>query len=195
MKAFVFSVNPQPVRMEAGQYGTMEIGACPKGEPYAVLVVQDRVITKDLGDDRIEKVSILGSEIADDLVQRYRQNGIFWSQLEKPTKGDLATAGELYAEACRQAVSEADSIWDRTHDRGKIAVRARNAAEHLGLSRKWNEDGALSNTKRCPFCAESIMADARKCKECGEWLDGTKGTTALPGVTVTKSVSEGAAAR
>jgi hypothetical protein len=26
-------------------------------------------------------------------------------------------------------------------------------------------------TKRCPYCAEVILADAVKCKHCGEWLD------------------------
>ena len=26
-------------------------------------------------------------------------------------------------------------------------------------------------TKKCPFCAEEILADAVKCKHCGEWLD------------------------
>lgn len=25
-------------------------------------------------------------------------------------------------------------------------------------------------TKRCPACAELILAEARKCKHCGEWL-------------------------
>jgi len=24
---------------------------------------------------------------------------------------------------------------------------------------------------KCPFCAEKIQADAKKCKHCGEWLD------------------------
>jgi serine/threonine protein kinase len=27
-------------------------------------------------------------------------------------------------------------------------------------------------TKRCPYCSEEILAAARKCKHCGEWLDG-----------------------
>ncbi len=27
---------------------------------------------------------------------------------------------------------------------------------------------------RCPFCAEEILAAARKCKHCGEFLDGTQ---------------------
>ena len=195
MKAFVFSVNPQPVRMEAGQYGILDIGACQKGEPYAVLPIGDRVILKDMGDDRHERVVIPGEELAEDLVQRYRPNGVFWSASEKPDKAALQDAAALYSEACRQSVAEADSIWDRTHDRGKISIRSRNAAEHLGLTRKWNDDGSLSNMKRCPYCAESIMADARKCKECNEWLDGRAPSVPPSKPDISLKTADGVSAR
>lgn len=29
----------------------------------------------------------------------------------------------------------------------------------------------MSDTKKCPFCAEEIKADAKKCRYCGEWLE------------------------
>lgn len=29
----------------------------------------------------------------------------------------------------------------------------------------------MEEKKRCPYCGEEILAIARKCKHCGEWLD------------------------
>ena len=30
----------------------------------------------------------------------------------------------------------------------------------------------MIGTKKCPWCAEEILVDAKKCKHCGEFLDG-----------------------
>jgi uncharacterized membrane protein YvbJ len=29
----------------------------------------------------------------------------------------------------------------------------------------------MPETKKCPYCSEEILADAKKCKHCGEFLD------------------------
>lgn len=44
---------------------------------------------------------------------------------------------------------------------------------------------ATDSAIRCPFCSEQILASAKKCKHCGEFLDkraGTRATTTTPRV-------------
>ena len=35
----------------------------------------------------------------------------------------------------------------------------------------------MEEVKKCPFCGEEILVTAKKCKHCGEWLEGKQGAT------------------
>ena len=46
---------------------------------------------------------------------------------------------------------------------------------------------------KCPFCAEEILADAKKCKHCGEWLESPSVRVEYPekGSVDARAVSKG----
>jgi len=48
----------------------------------------------------------------------------------------------------------------------------------------FSADAAGCNTKQCPFCAETILIEAVKCKHCGEFLNAQGAAmTILPSAT------------
>lgn len=48
---------------------------------------------------------------------------------------------------------------------------------------------AAPATKPCPFCAEPIQAAAKKCRHCGEMIDGKKGATAPVAVRQSSTIT------
>ena len=44
----------------------------------------------------------------------------------------------------------------------------------------------MEETKNCPYCGEEILAGAKKCKHCGEWLDEHSEGTSLETEAVVK---------
>lgn len=47
-----------------------------------------------------------------------------------------------------------------------------------------------NDRKKCPACAEEILADARKCKHCGEWLYQKKREASSSARAVSKGVKD-----
>ena len=51
----------------------------------------------------------------------------------------------------------------------------------ISVTRRSGETLAAA-MKRCPFCCGDIPTEARKCRECGEWVVGTSGGFAAAGL-------------
>ena len=43
----------------------------------------------------------------------------------------------------------------------------------------------MEKTKKCPYCGEEILAIAKKCKHCSEWLDETEILSEAPNLKET----------
>jgi hypothetical protein len=83
------------------------------------------------------------------------------------------TPEDLLKEA--QALTEQ---FKTTHDQSLVPrIQAlRQAAHERQTSIPTNGQDPRAKTKACPYCGESILAVARKCKHCGSMLDGSEDT-------------------
>src|SRR5579862_9471138 len=73
-------------------HGVYHIPACPKGTPYALLLLTSRGDVIDLGDNRRFPFVITAREIADDLLQDLQDHGIFVCLGARPSDDELECA-------------------------------------------------------------------------------------------------------
>jgi len=48
----------------------------------------------------------------------------------------------------------------------------------------------MGETTNCPFCGEEILAVAKRCKHCGEWLDGSENGIRVDNVVKTERTAK-----
>lgn len=169
-KATIFSVNPSDIQISAGQFGTMVLSGAGN-KLFGATKIEGRTLLKDLGDDNFQPFEIKALEIAKDIVSRYDSDGFFLTDDDNdPAPGRIAEERKKFREVCVVHARHADAIWDRTHNRELIDERARRAARYLNLNPAW-ADAKAEETKECPWCAETIKARAKFCKECKREID------------------------
>jgi len=153
-------------------HGVYHIPACPKGEPYALLLISARSDAIDLGDNRRFPFVITAREIAEDLLQELRDHGIFVCAGARPSEAELATARARRDAFYHQLVADGDTMWARGHSFREISDLHRRAAIALGIEREWAYVPA--RMVECPACGEKVKPNVAVCRHCRAILDAEK---------------------
>jgi hypothetical protein len=153
-------------------HGVYHIPACPKGQPYALLLLTSRSDAIDLGDNRRFPFVITAREIADDLLQDLHDHGIFVCAGLRPTAEELASAAARRDAFYQRLVTDADVMWARGHSFREISDLHRRAAIALGMEREWAY--VSMRMVDCPACGEKVKPGVAVCRHCRAILDAPK---------------------
>ena len=153
-------------------HGVYHIPACPKGEPYSLLLITSRADAIDLGDNRRFPFTTSAREIAEDLLQDLRDHGIFVCAGARPTNVELIAIRERRDSYYLQLIGEGDTMWARGHSFREISDLHRRAAISLGIEREWAY--VPTKTAECPACGEKVRPGVAVCKHCHAILDPEK---------------------
>jgi hypothetical protein len=150
-------------------HGVYHIPACPKGTPYALLLLSSRGDVIDLGDNRRFPFVITAREIANDLLQDLHDHGIFVCAGPRPSDEELATATTRRDDYYHRLVADGDTMWARGHSYREISDLHRRAAISLGIEREWAY--VPMKMSECPACGEKVKTGVAVCKHCRAILD------------------------
>lgn len=176
---YIFSVNPDSIMINSGQFGNMTANGAGK-QLFGKTRIEGRTLLKDLGDDNYQPFVVTARSIAEDIVERYAEDGLFLTDDNgDPAPQKIAEERSRFRERCHVECRHADSLWSRTHNRELIGERARRAARFLNLTPEW-ADPIAEEMKECPYCAERIKARAKFCKECKRELEPLEAETKQP---------------
>jgi hypothetical protein len=112
-------------------HGIYHIPACPKSEPFALLLITSRGDAIDLGDNRRFPFTISAREIAEDLLQDLHDHGIFVCGGARPTAEELAAATARRDAYYHRLIAEGDTLWARGHSFREISDLHRRATSKL----------------------------------------------------------------
>lgn len=199
---YVFSVNPQAIKMEQGSMGAWTIKACEPGKDVSEpLSVKDIIVSYyDDGMGRMTPSYQDGIRFAEELVNGGPQ-GV--SGCEPHTKNNMWRGVFLWKEAlpdfesqdeqemarCARFVQEVQAAKGRygqyldslIAQADSLYAEGPNSYKYIGPVHR--EACAIRKQKRnwfmkpvdqaeCPNCMAAIDPRAKKCLTCGEWVDG-----------------------
>ncbi|MHB8734381.1 MAG: hypothetical protein ACYC6M_03665 [Terriglobales bacterium] len=169
------------LRVYLGDLGTVEVPACPPGEPFVTAEIRNyRISMRDMGDGGFAPVSVLPIELAQEVLREYAETGgVFWYRGGGPPPEDsLATARERQLLWYRREYQKAVDAWSRYHqhkfitDRQRDAARALHAVGEIAALPEWvTVTREQSTVASCPACGEDVKRAARLCRHCGFALD------------------------
>jgi hypothetical protein len=153
-------------------HGVYHIPACPKDQPYALVLLTSRGDVIDLGDNRRFPFLITAREIADDLLQDLQDHGIFVCSGPRPSEQELAAATARRDAYYHRLVGEGDTMWARGHSYREISDLHRRAAIAMSIEREWAY--VPMKMSECPACGEKVKTGVAVCKHCHAILDADK---------------------
>lgn len=169
--AYIASISDQDWYVSR-THGVYHIPACPKGEPYSLVLITPRGDALDLGDNRRFPFTISAREIAEDLLQDLHDHGVFLCAGARPSPEELSLSSSRRDAYYHRLVSEGDTMWARGHSFREISDLHRRAAIALGVEREWAY--VPTRMAECPACGERVKPEVAVCKHCGAILDAEK---------------------